>query len=259
MKIEMIYKFPYNDEAFLTYYSLDEIIENSMPGTAILICPGGGYEHISTRESTPVANSFLKRGYKVFILNYSVKEKAKNLTPLSEIQFAINHIRTNSKQYGVDPNKVIALGFSAGGHLALSSGVLLSNKERPNGLILCYPVVTATCKTHHGSLHNFCGTNTPSPDQLNQFSLDLHVNSDTPPTFVWHTKTDEAVPIQNTYNLVKALEQNHIKYELHVFPYGDHGLALATHETCENIAEDEIHPASAWVDLADKWIMSNFG
>lgn len=257
MKTELIHKFAHNDDSFLTYYSLEEDNENTTTDIAILICPGGGYEHISTRESKPVANAFLKRGYKVFILNYSILENAKDLTPLSEIEFAIKHIRTNANRYCIDPNKVVALGFSAGGHLALSSGTLLQPEYRPNGLVLCYPVVTATCKTHLGSLHYFCGTDTPSDEQIKQFSLDLHVDANTPPVFVWHTVTDESVPIQNTYNLVEALKHNGINYELHVFPYGEHGLALATHETCENIKENEVHPASAWVDLTDKWIKAN--
>lgn len=255
MKIETLHIFPQDEDAYLTAYIRSNPRDmNNKPRRAILICPGGGYDHISNRESEPIALAFLARGYNVFVLNYSVREKAKNLVPLSEIRLALKHIKEQARLYNIRPDKVFALGFSAGGHLALSSGVLLPEEERPDGLILCYPVVTARCPTHLGSLYNFCGTKEPSDDDLRLFSLDLHVNNTTPPAFIWHTETDMSVPVQNSLNLDKALSEHGVPHELHLFPYGEHGLSLATHETCAHIAENEIHPASVWVDLADAWI-----
>lgn len=258
MTIEKLYIFPQDENAHLITYIQDNPPEmNNDPRRAILICPGGGYEWTSNRESEPVALQFLARGYNVFVLKYSVGIMAKELKPLHEAQIAIKHIRDNAKKYNIRPDRVIIVGFSAGGHLALSSGTLLPKNSRPDGMILCYPVVTATCETHLGTLHNFCGTNEPTKEQLDLFSLDLHVDGDTPPAFIWHTETDPAVPVQNSKNLASALSKCNIKHELVLFPEGNHGLSLATHETCHEIPEDSPHPSHVWVDLADKWIKQN--
>ena len=103
-------------------------------------------------------------------------------------------------------------------------------------------------------MYNFCGTDAPTEEQKELFSLDLHVDSNTPPAFVWHTENDPSVPVQNSKNLISALKNAGVKHELVLFPDGPHGLSLATHETCKDIPEDEPHPASAWLDLADKWL-----
>lgn len=254
MKFEKLYIFPNNEESHLITYIQDNPAEMSNdPRRAILICPGGGYQWTSNRESEPVALQFLARGYNVFVLKYSVAEMARNLNPLREIELAIKHIRDNAIPYNIRPDRVFVLGFSAGGHVALSSGTLLQKEARPDGMILCYPVVTATCDTHLGSLYNFCGTESPTEEDLKLFSLDLHVDEDTPPAFIWHTENDPSVPVQNSKNLAAALERCGVAHELVLFPDGPHGLSLATHETCKDIAEDMPHPASIWVELADKW------
>ena len=108
---------------------------NNSPRRAVLICPGGGYQWVSNRESEPIALQFLARGYNVFVLKYSVGEMAKNLNPLREIELSIKHIRDNAIPYNIRPDRVFALGFSAGGHLALSSGTLLKKEDRPDGMI----------------------------------------------------------------------------------------------------------------------------
>ena len=255
MKIEKLYIFPQDENAHLITYIQDNPPEMSNdPRRAILICPGGGYEWTSNRESEPIALQFLARGYNAFVLKYSVGKMACDLRPLHEIEIAIKHIRENAEPYNIRPDAVYALGFSAGGHVALSSGVLLPAESRPDAMVLCYPVVTATCPTHLGSLHNFCGTKEPTDEQLSLFSLDLHVDPKTPPAFIWHTENDDAVPVQNSKNLAAALEKNGVKHELVLFPDGHHGLSLATSETCKDMTENEPHPCSVWVDLADKWI-----
>ena len=255
MIIEKLYIFPQDENAHLITYVQDNPPEmNNEPRRAILICPGGGYQWTSNRESEPIALQFLARGYNTFVLKYSVAEMANNLNPLHEIELAIKHIRDNASPYNIRADKVYVLGFSAGGHVALSSGTLLDVDARPNAMVLCYPVVTATCETHLGSLYNFCGTQTPCEDQLHQFSLDLHVDKATPPAFIWHTENDPSVNVQNSKNLAKALQNNGVKHELVLFPNGPHGLSLATHETCKDIPENSPHPASVWVDLADKWL-----
>ena len=245
-----------NDEkAHLITYIRDNPPEmDNEPRRAIIICPGGGYQWTSDRESEPIALQFLARGYNTFVLKYSVADMAKNLNPLREIGAAIKHVRDNAKAYNIRPDRVFVLGFSAGAHVALSSGTLLPEEARPDAMVLCYPVVTATCPTHLGSMYHFCGTETPTEEQIELFSLDLHVDSNTPPAFVWHTENDPSVPVQNSKNLISALKNAGVKHELLLFPDGPHGLSLATHETCKDIPEDEPHPASVWVELADKWL-----
>lgn len=255
MKIEKLFMFENDKKAHLITYIRDNPPEmDNEPRRAIIICPGGGYQWTSDRESEPIALQFLARGYNAFVLKYSVAEMAKNLNPLREIEAAIKHVRDNAKAYNIRSDRVFVLGFSAGAHVALSSGTLLPMEARPDAMILCYPVVTATCETHLGSMYNFCGTETPTEEQIELFSLDLHVDKDTPPSFVWHTENDSSVPVQNSKNLISALKNAGVKHELLLFPDGPHGLSLATHETCKDIPEDEPHPASVWVELADKWL-----
>ena len=255
MKIEKLYIFPQDENAHLVSYIRDNPPEMSNePRRAVLICPGGGYEFTSDRENEPIAIEFLARGYNAFVLKYSIAKMASELRPLREIETAIKHIRDNAESYNIRADKVFVIGFSAGGHLALSSGTLLEKAARPDAMVLCYPVVTATCETHLGTLYNFCGTDNPTDEQKYQFSLDLHVDTDTPPAFIWHTENDGCVPVQNSKNLAEALTKNGVKHELVLFPDGYHGLSLATHETCHDIPENAPHPCSVWVDLADKWL-----
>ena len=268
MKIDKLYMFPQDENAHLVTYIRDNPPEMANePRRAVLICPGGGYEWTSDRENEPIALQFLARGYNAFVLKYSVSKMASELRPLKEAAIAIKHIRENAKEYNIDPERIYIIGFSAGGHLACSTGTLWKHdaiKEaigqddtricRPNGMILCYPVITATCPTHIGTRNNFCGTESPTDDQLRLFSLDLHVDNDTPPAFIWHTKTDNAVPVQNSINFANAMTSAGIEHELVLFENGYHGLSLATHETCKDIPENDPHPASAWVELADRWI-----
>lgn len=269
MKIDVLHIFEQDEDAYLTLYIRDNPPDmNNDPRGAILICPGGGYSHISNRESEPVALAFLARGYNVFVLNYSINERASDLNPACEAVTAIKHIRENAAKYNILSDKIFVLGFSAGAHVALSSAVLQDQDKihnlllpakdpgigMPNGIILCYPVVSATCPTHMGSLYNFCGTEHPTSDQIEIFSLEKHVTGATPPIFVWHTETDETVPVANSIILTERLAEMGVPYELHLFPCGYHGLSLATHETCHDIPESDPHPASRWVELADKWM-----
>ena len=269
MKINYLYMFSQDEQAHLITYIRDNPLEmNNDKRPALLICPGGGYEWTSDRENEPIALQFLARGYNVFVLKYSVAKMASGLRPLCEAALSVKHIRENAEEYNIDPKRVYIMGFSAGGHLACSLGVYWNsdtlkdalgendNAEiyRPDAMVLCYPVVTATCPTHLGTLHNFCGTDTPSEELLNLFSLDLHVDKSTPPTFIWHTENDASVPVQNSKNFALALKKSGVNYEILLFPEGHHGLSLATHETCHEIPENAPHPASIWVESAHQWL-----
>ncbi len=269
MKFDKLYIFPQDEAAHLVTYIRDNPIElGNDPRPAILICPGGGYGWTSERESEPVAVQFLARGYNAFVLKYSVEKMASGLRPLCEAALAIKHIRDNAKEYNIDPSRVYILGFSAGGHLAASCGVYWNHDAvksaigdgsdtkicRPDAMVLSYPVITATCPTHLGTLHYFCGTENPSKELKDLFSLDLHVDETTPPAFIWHTENDNSVPVQNSKNFASALKKAGVKHELVLYPDGVHGLSLANHETCRDIPENAPHPASSWVNLADNWL-----
>ena len=172
MKIEKLFMFENDEKAHLITYIRDNPPEmDNEPRRAIIICPGGGYQWTSDRESEPIALQFLARGYNTFVLKYSVAEMAKDLNPLREIGAAIKHVRDNAKAYNIRPDRVFVLGFSAGAHVALSSGTLLPEEARPDAMVLCYPVVTATCPTHLGSMYHFCGTETPTEEQIELFHL----------------------------------------------------------------------------------------
>ena len=263
-------------EATLTTYVYDTIGDlKAEPRPAIILCPGGGYAGLSTRESEPVASEFLAEGMNVYILRYSTKEKASGYAPLIEAALAIKYVRENAEAHNTDPDKVFIGGGSAGGHLAAAAGILWNIKEvrdaigvtdgtapeginKPTGMVLSYPVITAGDYAHKGSINNLCGTTEPTKEQMDRFSLELHVDETTAPTFVWHTVTDQTVPIQNTLFLVNALVENNVMCEAHIYPHGVHGLALCNEKTwAQNPKMIEPH-AATWIDLASKWINDMF-
>ena len=237
------------------------------PRRAVIVCPGGGYHHLSPREAEPIAAQFLAAGYAAFILHYSVGENASDFRPLKQLALAIRHVRENAEKYSVDPDYVFVCGFSAGGHLCASSGILWNAPVldeiaegapreivRPTGMILGYPVISAGEFGHRGSFCNLCGKEDPTDAELNAFSLEKHVTASTPPAFIWHTFTDKAVPVQNSLLLAGAMTAAGVHFELHVFPKGPHGLSLCNELTALD------HPtliqphAAQWVELALRWV-----
>lgn len=236
---------------------------------AILIIPGGGYwEVCSDREGENIAIAFNALGYACFVLNYSVKEDAKFPRPLIEASLAMVHIRNNAEKYKINPERVFVLGFSAGGHLAASLGTRWYLPEvtaainapdganRPDGMILCYPVLCWFNKTHKDTFKNAFGAEEPTEEQVKLISLENDLDDRTPPTFLWHTANDNAVNVQNSLKMATSLSEAGIPFELHVFPEGPHGMALATEATaCNNpkMVNDRI---AEWPRLADGWIKS---
>ena len=241
----------------------------------IVICPGGGYHWLSEREAEPIAAAFLGRGFATFILRYTVhtkeQEGAADYKPLKQVALAIRHIRENAAQYNVDPDYIFTCGFSAGGHLAASAGVLWEHPAlddlladapkgiaRPTGMILSYPVISAGEYAHRGSFLNLCGSKEATQEQMDAFSLEKYVSATTPPAFIWHTFADNLVPVENSLLLARAMADAKVPFELHIFPAGIHGLALANEQTASGSPEANVHPNCAvWVDLATTWI-NNF-
>ena len=248
--------------AQLIGYLRDRTVEmpafNTRP--AILILPGGGYAWCSRREADPVAMQFLQAGYNVFTLYYTCRSDetvpALRWQPLIDAAGAILHIRCNAEQFGTDPAKIAICGFSAGGHLALSAAVLNipgeTAQQRPNAVILGYPVVTAGEFAHRGSFVQLAGSEDAAAQQV--FTLEDQVTSDTPPVFVWHTMEDKTVPVENTLLLLAALRRAGVPCEAHLFEKGAHGTSISTAEV------DAADPHRAhWVALCLEWLGETFG
>ena len=248
--------------AQLIGYLRDRTVEmpafNTRP--AILILPGGGYAWCSKREADPVAMQFLQAGYNVFTLYYTCRSDetvpALRWQPLIDAAGAILHIRRNAEQFGTDPAKIAICGFSAGGHLALSGAVLdipgETAQQRPNAVILGYPVITAGEFAHRGSFVQLAGSEDAAAQQA--FTLEDKVTSDTPPVFVWHTMEDKTVPVENTLLLLAALRRADVPCEAHLFEKGAHGTSISTAEV------DAADPHRAhWVALCLEWLGETFG
>jgi acetyl esterase/lipase len=207
----------------------------------------------------------------VYLLRYSTKEKAANSAPLIEAALAIKYVREHAEEHNSDPNKVFIVGFSAGGHLAASSGILWDLPEvrdavgvtdgsapeginKPNGMILGYPVITMTVATHGGTRNRVCGSDDPSEEMKNKFSLELHVKEDTPPVFLWHTFNDKSVNIRNALLLMEAYAEAGVPFEAHIYPNGPHGLALCNEETWKGMDKYIAPEAEDWIYKSIDWI-----
>lgn len=232
---------------------------------AVVICPGGGYSHLSQREGEPVAMQYLSMGYHAFVLRYRVAP-ARFPEALWELALLVSQIRKHSKEWKVDPDRIVVSGFSAGGHVAGSLGMFWNrefvygplgrDKEeiRPDGMILAYPVVTSGPYCHKGSFENLLGEEAGHKEKRELVSLELQVSSHTPKTFLWHTVSDETVPVQNSLLLADALVRNKVSLEFHLFPSGSHGLALATEDTCGGRPELIKPQCQPWITLAGEWL-----
>ena len=251
-------------KAQMTGYFLENIpgvVQGSRP--VVIICPGGGYEHLSPREAEPVALQFNARGFHACVLRYSVAP-AVYPQALLELAKAVSWVRRHAAQYWVDEKKVMVCGFSAGGHLACSMGTfwqepwiaeeLGGEKElyRPDGLLLCYPVITSGALAHEGSIQNITG----GDEKLRaKMSLEKQVTKEMTTVFLWHTYEDNTVPVENSLMLAQSLCREKIPVELHIYPHGPHGLSLANEETGMPDGTGGIEPhCQGWVELAAQWV-----
>ncbi len=245
--------------------SNSEEIEANRKRKTILLCPGGGYEFTSDREAEPVALRLLGEGVNVFVLRYSVAP-ASFPTALCEVATAIALIRERKDEWNVDENHIIVGGFSAGGHLAGSLATLwhtefleqqtqlLKEQYKPNAIMLAYPVVTSGIHAHAGSFeHLLQGEDT----YRSMVSIEENVSEHMPPTFIWHTYDDTTVPVENSLLLAMEMKKNHIPLELHIYPKGVHGLALANAETANPSNDACINErCQSWVPLFVEWMKS---
>lgn len=251
------------DGPTLTTYILDDIKRNVSKRPAVLVCPGGGYGGCADIEGEPVAMRFLAAGFHAFVIRYSVAPH-KYPRALEEISKAVEIIRENADEWMIDKDKIALCGFSAGSHLACSLGVFWNSepiktkdgKNKPNAMILSYPVITSGEKAHRGSFKNLCGNDN---ELIEKMSLEKQVTTDTPPSFLWHTFTDSAVPVENSLLFAGALRENNIPFEMHIYPKGRHGLSLANPDTGLESADEVSNNLPGWIDLACGWLWEVFG
>lgn len=250
--------------ALLTGYLIKEVsVAPDRKRPAVIVCAGGGYWQRSDRESEPLALQFMAMGCHAFILDYSV---APNHFPTSvrELGEAVAYIREHSAEWKVDPAKIIVCGSSAAGHLACSLGVFWDNELvydaigrtpaqiRPDGLILCYPVITGGEYAHVNSFKRLLGDDV-TQEQRDAVSLENFVTEQTPRAFIWHTYTDENVPVENSLLLAAAMKRKNVNFELHIYPTGGHGLSLADEETAGNGVQ-VVEQCQSWIPLVKMWL-----
>lgn len=214
----------------------------------VLLCPGGGFEWLSQREGEVIAPFFDREGWLPAVVHYSLSRgKCLGTIPLHQLGESVSIVR---KLFPGD--RIVAAGFSAGGHVACSLGVHWKTLglERPDALILGYPVITAGPYTHEKTIRNLAGWGDRS-----FFSLENFVTRDMPPTFLWHTVTDGDVPVQNSLLLAEAMAKASVLFELHLFPWGVHGLSLAVPEV-DDPAKGRVADAhiASWFTLCLEWL-----
>lgn len=234
----------------------------------VVVCPGGGYTCVCRdREGEPIAQYYYANGFNACVLEYTVVPAKLGHLPAIEVGLAIKYMREHADELGVDASKIFTCGFSAGGHLAASAGIIWDRPEvlaamgdapvgisRPDGMILCYPVISAASWAHRGSIANLLGKRDYTEEEGKLFSLELHVKPETPPMFIWHTYSDGGVPVRNATCLMEAYIDSGVPFEAHVFPKGPHGMALANGETWNGSqAMYDLHVAH-WIDLSVEWI-----
>jgi acetyl esterase/lipase len=208
-------------------------------GAAVVICPGGGYGAVMmSYEGVDVAKWFADRGVAGFVLRYRLAPRYKHPIPLQDVQRAIRFVKSRAKKYGIDPEKVGVMGFSAGGHLASCAATIHAKGDpdakdpverlssRPSFAVLAYPVITLQGRAAHaGSAKNLLGAK-PDAKLLESMSTQNRVSKDTPPTFLFHTKEDTVVPIANSELFKAACEKAGVKCKLVVIEKGRHGVGL---------------------------------
>ncbi|WP_031428900.1 alpha/beta hydrolase [Flavimarina sp. Hel_I_48] len=229
-------------------------------GTAVVICPGGGYGFLAiNKEGFKIAQWFNERGITAFVLKYRLPSEEimedKSIGPLQDAQQAIRLVRTNAKKYGIDENKVGIMGFSAGGHLASTLSTHYNKKvyenssessAKPDFSILIYPVISMLDDiTHKGSRENLLGKS-PTMELMENYSNEKQIDSATPKTFLIHAADDGAVPVENSLTYFTALNTYKVPAEMHIYENGGHGFGLGTGAT-----------HNAWPNALNLWLQTH--
>lgn len=229
-------------------------------GAAIVVCPGGGYGGLAMgHEGKDIGNWLNSLGIAAFVCDYRHRGKGYgHPSPIQDAQRALRTVRSRAKEFNVDPQKIGVLGFSAGGHLASTAATHFDSGKpdaedpierascRPDFAVLCYAVIAFdTDYTHKGSQHNLLGKDAPK-ELIESLSNEKQVTAETPPTFLWHTTEDRAVPPENSVHFYLACIKNKVPAELHIYEKGSHGVGLAG-----NLAG-----ASQWPKALETWLLA---
>lgn len=235
---------------------------------AMLVIPGGGYYMVSDREAEPVALRYLALGFNSFVLNYSVAEDSVLKYPyqIAEAAMAAAYIRLNADSLNIDPEKVAAVGFSAGGHLCAMLGSFHNCpgvdkifkpgiSVKPNATVLCYPVISSDISfAHIDSFYNLCGReNKELIEKLDVLKL---IDENSSPAFIWSTFNDNAVPSRNAVEAALKYQKVGVPVSVHVFGKGQHGLSVAdmtVYKTDEAIKEMSVS-VPEWIRLSVEWL-----
>jgi acetyl esterase/lipase len=226
-------------------------------GTGVVVAPGGGYGNLAMdHEGRQVAAYFNAMGVAAFVLKYRLGPRYRHPIPLTDAQRAMRLARARASEFGVMPNRIGMMGFSAGGHLTATAGTHFDDgkadavdpvdkaSSRPDFLILGYPVISFDASiTHAGSLRNLLGDK-PDPKLVEDLSNELRVTPQTPPTFLFHTNADTGVPPENSVRFYLALRKAKVPAEMHIFENGPHGVGLALGDAA----------LSAWPALLTNWL-----
>lgn len=240
--------------------TLTAFIPNNPNGTAIIICPGGGYAYLSiNKEGYKVAEWLNTLGITAFVLKYRLPSdeimEEKSIGPLQDAQEAMRLIRRNAEKWQVNTDKIGVLGFSAGGHLASTLATHYNDKvyevkdsvsAKPNFTVLIYPVISMDDKiVHKGSRKRLLGDN-PSDEIKEKFSNEKQIDSLTPPTFLIHATNDKSVPVENSIFYYLSLKDHNISSEFHIYQDGKHGFGLGVTGTNEY-----------WTKQCENWFRIN--
>jgi acetyl esterase/lipase len=236
--------------------NLTVFLAENPTGEAVIICPGGGYSGLAiNHEGYDIARRFNESGIAGFVLKYrlpdSLRSARPHLSPIQDLQTAIDLVRFRAKEFNVSPNKIGIMGFSAGGHLA-STGTThfdkgyikpKSGSVRPDFSILIYPVISMDPTfTHGGSRVKLLGKD-PKPELQEAFSNEKQITKETPPVFLVHSADDGVVPVKNSLTFAESLAEKHVLFEMHIFPQGGHGYGMNNQTT-----------ATEWFPMCVNWI-----
>jgi len=242
------------DRPRITPYLAPEATAN---GTAAVVCPGGGYRMLAIdHEGKQVAEWLNTLGVSAFVLQYRIGPRYRHPAPLLDAQRALRLVRARAREFRIDPARLGIVGFSAGGHLATTTGNRFDDgrpespdpvdrmSSRPDFMVLGYPVISlAAPYAHKGSRQNLLGEGA-DPGLVDELSSERHVTARTPPAFLFHTADDAGVPVENSLAFAQALHEAHVPVELHVYPHGPHGVGLAPRDPV----------LSQWPKLCAAWL-----
>tara|TARA_R110002049_G_scaffold72490_7_gene187491 strand:- start:40808 stop:41746 length:939 start_codon:yes stop_codon:yes gene_type:complete len=226
-------------------------------GAAVVVCPGGGYGGLAMgHEGQQIAAWYNELGIAAFVLRYRHAPQYRTPVPMLDVQRAIRHVRANATAYKINSKMIGVMGFSAGGHLASTAATHFDTGNtnaddpvdrvscRPDFAVLCYPVISLDSEyTHQGSKRNLLGE-APPDELVKEFSTDQQVTPETPPTFLFHTNDDTAVPPENSIRFYLGLRKAGVPAELHIFQPGRHGGGLWTGEPI----------LAVWPNLLANWL-----